>query len=588
MVGGNVYSSTGVYVNTLTASSGCDSVVTLDLVVEPQIAQSVTEQVCEGETVMVGGNVYSSTGVYVNTLTASSGCDSVVTLDLVVTPVDLFSQGVIQLCEGECYTLLGEDYCQADNYEVSVVGNDNCTDVYQFEITYYSSPGPTLGSVVTECDATNDYYTVSFDVIDGMPPFLVNGQLIPGGYFFSSPISKDSAYSFLVTDSDLCPVQIKVEGTHECIEICETFAGTMDQNILHACEAESINALPPANSILEQDDIFEYILHTGDGTAIGDIIARNTMGIFSYNPGTMVYGEVYYISFVAGNPGNGTEVDLSSTCTSVAKGQPLIFHPSPIAEAGEGGTLTCHQTEVELIAEGGALSGNMLYQWSTEEGHILTDPTDLSIWVNASGTYILSVIEYNSGCIDIDTVHVDGNADLPTVAAGSDQVIELGDSLVINANSNIDPSSTRWFIDGQEISANELTLHQLPVISALYTIQVEDENGCVAEDEVEVIVDRRPKVFLPNIFTPNNDNINDRFIIYTDSSVKTVLSLKIFSRWGGLVFSQTNFPPNDPLYGWDGTYDNETLNNAVFVYHAEVELIDGSKKTYIGDITLAR
>ena len=587
-VGSNTYNASGTYVNTLIANSGCDSIVTLDLIVTPQIQESLSQQICQGETVSVGSNTYNASGTYVNTLTASSGCDSIVTLDLVVTSIDVFDQGELQLCQGECYTLLGQDYCQTGNYEVPFIGNDNCTDVYLFEITYYSSPGPTLGAVVTECDATNDYYTVSFDVIDGMPPFLVNGQLIPGGYFFSSLISKDSAYSFLLTDSDLCPLEIKVEGTHECIEVCETFAGEMDQNILHACETESINVLPPANSILEQDDIMEYILHTGNDIIIGDILARNTMGIFSYNPGIMAYGETYYISFVAGNPLTNTEVDLNSACTSIAKGQPIIFYASPIAEAIGGGILTCHQPEIELLTEAGALSGTMIYQWSTADGNILTDPTDLSIWVNTSGTYILSVIEYNSGCIDIDTVHVDGNSNPPTVSAGQDQIIELGDSLLIQANSNIVPINTRWFIDGQEISENELTLYQVPIISGIYTIQVEDESGCVAEDEVEVTVDRRPKVYLPNTFTPNNDNINDRFMIYTDASVNMVLSLKIFSRWGGLVYAQTNFPPNDPLYGWDGSHDNETLNNAVFIYHAEVELIDGSKKTYIGGITLIR
>ena len=51
-----------------------------------------------------------------------------------------------------------------------------------------------------------------------------------------------------------------------------------------------------------------------------------------------------------------------------------------------------------------------------------------------------------------------------------------------------------------------------------------------------------------------------------------------------------NFQPNDPAYGWDGQIGGEgkALTPAVFVYYAEIELIDGQKILYEGDVTLVR
>ena len=54
------------------------------------------------------------------------------------------------------------------------------------------------------------------------------------------------------------------------------------------------------------------------------------------------------------------------------------------------------------------------------------------------------------------------------------------------------------------------------------------------------------------------------------------------------MFEGHNFFPNDPSQGWDGTLRDEPLNPAVFVYWAEVELLDGRTVIVKGDVTLMR
>ncbi len=63
--------------------------------------------------------------------------------------------------------------------------------------------------------------------------------------------------------------------------------------------------------------------------------------------------------------------------------------------------------------------------------------------------------------------------------------------------------------------------------------------------------------------------------------------MKIFNRYGDLIFEQFNSLPNT-LAGWDGTFNGKTLNPDVFVYLIELEFIDGRKKVLSGDVLLIK
>src|SRR5690606_10809265 len=76
VVGPNIYKTTGIFIDTLLASAGCDSVVFTNLtVMQPaRFEQSFT--ICPGEEVMVGANIYRTNGTFQDTLTRVQGCDS--------------------------------------------------------------------------------------------------------------------------------------------------------------------------------------------------------------------------------------------------------------------------------------------------------------------------------------------------------------------------------------------------------------------------------------------------------------------------------------------------------------------------------
>jgi gliding motility-associated-like protein len=123
-----------------------------------------------------------------------------------------------------------------------------------------------------------------------------------------------------------------------------------------------------------------------------------------------------------------------------------------------------------------------------------------------------------------------------------------------------------------------------------YTLTVTNEYGC--EDMITVYIRENntpPKLHHPNIISVNSDDINDRFTIY--GSIRKISGIErmlIFDRYGNKVFDQKNFPINDPIYGWDGKTNNQIVEQGVYVFLAEIQLINGDLMQLNGDITVIR
>ncbi len=122
-----------------------------------------------------------------------------------------------------------------------------------------------------------------------------------------------------------------------------------------------------------------------------------------------------------------------------------------------------------------------------------------------------------------------------------------------------------------------------------YFITVYDENGCLGEAEVLIEVDKNRNIFLPNAFSPNGDGVNDEFRVFTGVGVQKVNYVKIFDRWGGLMYAAEDLDPDiSGIVTWDGFYKGDKVDTGVFVYLVEVEFEDDITLLYRGDLTLIR
>jgi gliding motility-associated-like protein len=94
-------------------------------------------------------------------------------------------------------------------------------------------------------------------------------------------------------------------------------------------------------------------------------------------------------------------------------------------------------------------------------------------------------------------------------------------------------------------------------------------------------------VYIPNSFSPNGDGMNDIFYI-RGKGIASVKALRVFNRWGMVVFQKHSFPINETGAGWDGRYNGQPLQADVFVYEAEVICDNNEVFSLKGNITLLK
>ena len=136
VVGGNAYTTTGLYTDSLTSSIGCDSLVFTNLVVNPNIAFTNNQTICIGETYVVNGNVYDTTGTYVDSLQTTAGCDSIVTTNLTILSISAGSSINSQtICIGDSIMLGTSTYFMNGTYYDTLISSNGCDSIVTTNLT---------------------------------------------------------------------------------------------------------------------------------------------------------------------------------------------------------------------------------------------------------------------------------------------------------------------------------------------------------------------------------------------------------------------------------------------------------------------
>jgi gliding motility-associated-like protein len=175
---------------------------------------------------------------------------------------------------------------------------------------------------------------------------------------------------------------------------------------------------------------------------------------------------------------------------------------------------------------------------------------------------------------------------IPSVSLGKDTVIVAGDSLLLGKEVPILPGATyRWNPAVNQNSKSPI-LQVAPVVTTLFRLEVIAANGCKANDAINVRVTQDIEVFVPNVFSPDGDGINDFFTIFTSDLIIEIASLRIFNRTGNLLFEGKALIPNDESMGWDGKHRGVPMKPGVFVYQALVKRRDGKLFPLQGTVTL--
>jgi len=162
-------------------------------------------------------------------------------------------------------------------------------------------------------------------------------------------------------------------------------------------------------------------------------------------------------------------------------------------------------------------------------------------------------------------------------------------SIEITQLEAVAPFTVDWNIE----TTNDNLLENLT--EGIYTITIVDADGCTYETNFELdgVSDNLiqcERIYIPNVFSPNNDGINDIFSVFVDATneVQKIISFQIYNRWGSLMYEKNNFVPDNGITGWNGDYKGKPLDTGIYVYKINIGFRDGSTVLKSGDVTLLR
>ena len=324
----------------------------------------------------------------------------------------------------------------------------------------------------------------------------------------------------------------------------------------------NINNLTTSNT-----PITSYSWDFGDGTKSK---AENPTHVYT-KPGT------YLVSLAVQNDKN---------CKDTVISNPIRLALNPIISVTPDSVI-CMNNRIQH--NGYALGGDtteLKWRWLLPGGRTEPVQNPNIIQYTQAGNFVLTAIALNkAGCADTAVSKVLVNP-LPMIDMPSTLTMMLSVPVTIPATYSSNVVSYSW---SPAIGLNCVNCPQPtanPKYGAKYTVSFIDSNGCRNTGAIQLVVACfNTNIFLPNTFSPNSDGKNDIFYI-RGTGIRLIKTLRVFNRWGEVVFENKNFAMNDATTGWDGTYKGLKALPDVYVYQVEAMCDNGEILTYNGNVAL--
>lgn len=304
-----------------------------------------------------------------------------------------------------------------------------------------------------------------------------------------------------------------------------------------------------SDSVVTIDHSGQYFLTASDCYCpVTDSVVVVIVPPLNLNDTSFCPGDSIQLSVEGGNPyyvwSNGSTDSITTihnfgtysvtvTSGSCIRTDSLKVTPKALAVDLGGDTSFCQGKSVQLYATGG-----VHYLWSNGDTLPVTSVSEPGIfWIYVT----------NGNCQGSDTVEV---TKIPiSLDLGKDTLLCDGDQITLTAKGVFDHCI--WQDQHQGFTQSI----ESPGIYSAYAVN----QYCIAKDTIKV--SPCGSIFFPNVFTPNNDQVNDEFKPkYFEISE---YQLTVFNRWGSVVFST-----HDINKGWDGKFNGNTCLEGTYFYHA--------------------
>jgi len=448
----------------------------------------------------------------------------------------------------------------AGNYTLIVKDNNNCIVTNTLNLP---QPPPILVN-------TSSNYTICYGQSTNIYAYA-NGGYPPYTYFWSDP-TFTSTGPYVVSPTVSTTYSVYAKDNNNCQSSTQTIY---------------IHVLPPLSGIGNTITVCDK-----DTAVLGfTLTSPGNGGPYAYDwhngistPTMQVIGNY------ANNPQTYT-VTISDGCTVPDANiiVTLSIHPLPKGYFTTDKKDGCEPLNVQYTAI--STSTNDTYQWTFETG-LSSNGNNVNVLYN-TGIYSATLLITNQYGCKIDTMSIKDVTVYPKPIADftySPSSINNYEPIVTFINQSVGGTFFQWNF-GDPLSnanlSNELSPIHYYERDGEYTVGLFVMNEFDCRDSVYKTVKINPDfaVYIPNVFTPDGDGLNDTFNVKGIGISEKNFLMRIFNRWGMLIYST-----EDIHQGWDGTYKGQICEDGIYAYYIEVMVENSNKKldirTFKGHVAL--
>lgn len=333
----------------------------------------------------------------------------------------------------------------------------------------------------------------------------------------------------------------------------------------------------------------KFFCDSGLVTFIDSTTFNDPLMVYNWDFGDGTISHLQNPSHFYGSPGLYTpslNVVTENACVDTFRYNAIKIVQSPLISIAGDSIICVNDFMQHLGVFDRSDTSAVQWAWQFPNGNRsgLQDPV-LQQYIKAGNFVVQTIVTNSSGCKDTATKNILIHP-LPEASMPSAITMQVGFPITIPATYSSNVWSWTWSPPATLNCADCPQPVSNPKFNTKYTVSFIDSNGCKNTGNIQIIVVcKNENVFVPNTFSPNGDGNNDVFYV-RGRGLDRVKSLRIFNRWGEVVFEQQNFPVNNAMYGWDGKYKGNKPVPDVYVYQVEIFCDNSQVVHFEGNIAL--
>ena len=575
---GTTYDKSGSYPYQTVNSSGCDSISTLELVINNSDNQVINHTSCISYT--WNGQIYTHSGTYKFDTVNRFGCDSTISLNLTINSVIN-----VNLVDATCdtYTWNGNTYTQSGTYQYKTINQQGCDSITTLQLTINKSNNSTTS--LTTCDSYS-WNGVTYSQSGTYLHKTLNTAGCDSTVTLQLTISKSTNS---ITNSTSCDRYVWNGNTY-------TQSGIYQFQTLNAAGCDSLAML---NLIINQSDTLD--------------LNQTACDTFSWN-GNNYDKSGYYPYQSINSLGCDSVINLNLTINKSTKADLALSVCDSINFLGTILKTNGIYTFKIQNSEGCDSVINLSLNIRSENYSNAVNRCDSFTWnltslsYNQSGVYIQKYVN-SYGCDStylLDLTINKSYEELQLAQACKEYVWKVNNNLLNQSGEYRYPLKSNAGCDSililnlsiyQDFEKTDTVItdsvYTWPINQTTYTksgIYREVFSSHAACDSIRtlvLIIKKTRGIYYPNVIRPGGPN--GWFTIFDNgSTIEQINSLSIYDRWGDLIWQKHGFAANTTALGWDGSSKGKSVLPGVYVWHAQLALRDGSITTEKGDVTVLR